>query len=221
MSELKKRMIEFLAHKGLSQLRFEKSVGLSRGFVNNMGDAIRSSSLGKISKVYPELNIVWLQTGIGSMLNNQPSKEETATIAHETPGTETATLVKMLPIAAQGGSLNDFILSVKGNECEQVVSPIQGADFAMPVNGESMAPEYPNGSRIFIKKIDFSSFIEWGKAYVLDTKNGSVIKILTPAEDDNYVHCVSINPNPIYAPFDIPWTDIIGVYRVLMCLTVK
>lgn len=34
-----------------------------------------------------------------------------------------------------------------------------------------MAPEYPSGSRILIKRIDEKAFIEWGRVYVLDTMN--------------------------------------------------
>lgn len=133
----------------------------------------------------------------------------------------TAKLVPLLPIAAQGGSLNDFIVSVKESECEKVVSPIKGVDFAMPISGDSMAPEYPNGSQIFIKKINERAFIEWGKVYVLDTCNGAVVKILVPSENEGYVKCLSINRDPIYAPFEIAWKDVYGVYRVLLCMSVK
>ncbi|MDR0660069.1 MAG: hypothetical protein LBG19_04550 [Prevotellaceae bacterium] len=48
------------------------------------------------------------------------------------------TYVPLLPISAQGGSLNDFIVSVKDRDCERIVSPIKGADFAMTVAGDSM-----------------------------------------------------------------------------------
>lgn len=209
----KSRLILFLKHKGLSQLKFETSVNLSRGFVNNIGDNIREATLQKITEVYPDLNLVWLKTGVGSMLNGG---EETKLVE----GT-LAKLVPLLPIAAQGGNLNDFVVSVKKIDCEQVISPITGAEFAMPVCGDSMAPEYPNGSQIFIKKINQRAFVEWGKAYVLDTVNGTVIKILVPADDKEYVKCISINKDPIFAPFEVAWKDVFGVYRVLMCMSVK
>ncbi|MCL6101017.1 MAG: hypothetical protein M1292_00780 [Bacteroidetes bacterium] len=65
---MKKRLIEFLAYLKIGQDKFEKNVGLSRGFVNKVGDSIREKNLDKISSVYPELNISWLKTGNGSML---------------------------------------------------------------------------------------------------------------------------------------------------------
>lgn len=65
----KDRLITFLAYINISQGKFEKGVGLSTGFVNNVGDSIRKSSLDKISSVYPELNTAWLLTGVGNMIN--------------------------------------------------------------------------------------------------------------------------------------------------------
>lgn len=225
MSGTKNRMIEFLRYKGLSQLKFEESVNLSRGFVNNIGDSIREASLQKIVSVYPELNIAWLKTGVGTMLIGKGESEGTLYTPKEKPESieseETATMVLLLPVSAQGGSLNDFVVSVKDSDCEKVVSPIRGVDFAMPISGDSMSPEYPNGSRVFIKRINERAFIEWGKAYVLDTCNGTVIKILVPSNKEGYVRCVSINPDPIFAPFEVAMQDIYGVYKVLLCMSVK
>lgn len=75
---------------------------------------------------------------------------------------------------------------MKGSDCERVISPIKGADFAITVAGDSMAPEYPEGAKILIKKINEEAFIEWGKVYVLDTCNGTVVKKLMPS--DNFLY---------------------------------
>lgn len=135
--------------------------------------------------------------------------------------TEMATTVPLIPISAQGGSLNEFVVSVRKSECERIISPIRGTDFAIQVSGDSMAPEYPNGSRVFIKKINERAFIEWGKVYVLDTCNGTVIKTLVPSEKPECVKCISINPDPIYAPFEVNLQDVYGLYKVLLCMSVK
>ena len=66
---MKNRLIAFLAHLLIGQSRFEKSIGVSRGFVSKVGDSIREVNLRKISQRYPELNISWLKTGVGKMLN--------------------------------------------------------------------------------------------------------------------------------------------------------
>lgn len=130
-----------------------------------------------------------------------------------------ARTVLLLPISAQGGSLNDFVVSVRDSDCERVISPIKGADWAMSVAGDSMSPEYPSGSQILIKKINERAFIDWGKVYVLDTCNGTVIKKLFPSETTGRVECRSINP--AYPPFEVSLQDVYGVYRVLMCMSLK
>lgn len=229
MSATKDRLLEFLRYKGMGQQKFEISIGMSNGWANKVGDSIRENTLKKISEVYPELNIAWLKSGVGVMLNNGESEETLYTPKEEhqkernqtDSEEETAKMVLLLPVSAQGGSLNDFVVSVKESDCEKVVSPIRGVDFAMTVSGDSMSPEYPNGSRIFIKRINEKAFIEWGKVYVLDTCNGTVIKILVPSEKEGYVKCVSINQDPIFAPFEVALEDIYGVYKVLLCMSVK
>jgi hypothetical protein len=169
----------------------------------------------KIIAAFPEFEVDWLLYGMGPML-----KRESQPVL--TPDDEDLIYVPLLPICAQGGSLNDFVVSVMYNECERIVSPIKGADFAITVAGESMFPEFPGGSQILIKKINERAFIDWGKTYVLDTCNGTVIKRIFPSDskDPDKVKCVSINPD--YPPFEVNlMEDVFGVYRVMMCMAVK
>lgn len=127
--------------------------------------------------------------------------------------------VCLLPVSAQAGSLNDFVASVKKEECEKIISPIYDVDFAITVSGDSMAPEYPNGSIIFIKRINERAFINWGNVYLLDTCNGIIVKKVFPTEEAAVLQCVSINSN--YPPFTVNMADIYGIYRVLLCMSVK
>ena len=231
MSEIKDRLVKFLQYKGIGQLAFENACSLSRGFVNKIGDSITVRSQDKIKNAFPELNMNWLKVGIGSMLVEDPGDSEGTLVVpgliseseseEDSQVIETANWVYLLPISAQGGSLNDFVVSVKDSDCENVISPIAGADYAITIAGDSMAPEHPNGSQILIKKINERAFIDWGKSYVLDTCNGVVVKILVPSKRDGYVRCLSLNPDPMYAPFEVCLEDVFGVYRVLLCMSVK
>lgn len=165
----------------------------------------------KIVDKFPEIRPAWLLTGEGEMLKNEVKNNTSALDNY----------VLLLPLSAQGGSLGEFSQSVRTEDCERIKSPVDGADFAISVSGDSMAPEYPNGSRVLVKKIDDRAFIEWGRTYVLDTCNGSVIKVLTPSKREDCVTCNSLNEDPRYAPFDINLRDVFGIYRVLLCMSLK
>ena len=150
------------------------------------------------------------------------SKIQSALDYHTTPITEEELereMIPVLPTDARAGTLAEFSDSVEAYNCERMISPIRGADFAMQVTGDSMSPEYPSGSVIICKKINEKAFIEWGKVFVLDTDNGAVIKSVRKTENDNEVECVSLNP--AYQPFRIGTEYINGWYRVLMVLSLK
>lgn len=125
----------------------------------------------------------------------------------------------VIPTGARAGTIADFCDAVHEYDCERIISPVKGADFAMQVAGDSMSPEYPNGSQIIVKKINASAFVEWGKVYVLDTENGPIIKVVRRTPDPDVVECVSLNP--AYQSFTINTSFIRGWYRVIMVLALK
>ena len=128
-------------------------------------------------------------------------------------------MVLVIPTGARAGTLAEFADSIAQYDCERMVTPVKGADYAIQVTGDSMSPEYPSGSVVLIKRINEKAFVEWGKTYVLDTENGAVIKNIRRTDNPDVVECVSLNP--AYQPFTIQTKDIFGWYRVLMVLSLK
>lgn len=127
--------------------------------------------------------------------------------------------ILVIPTGARAGTLGDFADSVAAYDCERMISPVRGADYAMQITGDSMSPEYPSGSQIIIKRINEQAFVEWGKVYVLDTENGAIVKQVRKTTNPDVVECVSLNP--AYQPFEVPVKYIRGWYRVLMVLSLK
>lgn len=150
------------------------------------------------------------------------SKDGGSAVASPSPDALSDYETWLLPQTAQGGSLANMPADgVELRNCEKIVSPIKGADFAITIYGDSMCPEYPSGSRVLIKRINPQAFIDWGKAYVLDTCNGVVLKELIKCPREGFITCHSINPDPKYADFDVPLSEIYGIYRVMMCMAAK
>jgi hypothetical protein len=73
--DMKKRLVQFATeHLGITIHRFEKSCGLSNSYCSNP-NAVGTYAKKKITETYPELNMDWVMTGKGGMLNTQ-SKDE-------------------------------------------------------------------------------------------------------------------------------------------------
>lgn len=208
MSTLVERAKEAARHAGMSLVKWQESLGLSNAHFYNTGGLSRKVAR-VIEEKYPDINIEWLASGKGEMLNGQKTMKELKCFC-----------VPLLPIAAQGNLSMDFETQIKNYDCEMVISPISDISFAISINGDSMSPEFPNGSKVFAQKINNIAFVEWGCTYVLDTINGAIVKNVIPISgDDTQVICRSVNPN--FADFKVRVNDVRGWYRVRCCVTVK
>lgn len=205
--------------KANKRIKTQKELGTLLGFetesafsqVVNNKVPFSETLYSRINSLYKDVNIDWLRTGVGEMLNKADDNEN----SNDKEGME----VLLLPVSAEGGRLDNFSTQVLAEDCETIISPIKGVDFAMTVTGDSMFPEYPSGSRVLVKKINEKAFIDWGRVYVLDTCNGTVIKKIMPSEYEGKIRCESINPE--YPPFEVCFDDVFGMYRVLMCMSLK
>ena len=220
--DIKGRIKEFAEFKKISIREFERRIGASNGYVNSLKEDMGGRKVEAALQAFPELNRIWLLTGEGEMTadNGVPLSDERQ---DEDFGEEKFYTYK-LPIAAVGGSLDGWGATepIMPWQCDRVVSPVKGVDLAVPVVGDSMAPDYPNGSMVYVKRINPASFIHWGQVFVLDTENGSILKEVQPCdEDDSCVECRSLNPDKRYRPFKVPKTSIRGMYRVVASMSLR
>jgi hypothetical protein len=65
----KERLRKFVEYKGLGRNRFEETVGISSGYLSTKSPSVGSEIIDKIVRVYHDLNIEWLITGNGKMIN--------------------------------------------------------------------------------------------------------------------------------------------------------
>lgn len=199
MLTVKERLIAFIKEKGLSQSRFEKSVGLSNGFVNNISKGIGADKLQKILCVYPDLNSIWLLTGEGEMLKKDSEKP-----SHF--GDLKKNTRPRIPYDAAAGTLTETIEGVTEYQCEEVpvISAFPRYDFTIRVVGRSMEPEYFAGDEVACLRVNEKRFLQWGRVHVLDTTQGVIIKRIYDAGD--CIVCRSYNPE--FPDFSIPKEDI-------------
>lgn len=208
----KERLIEFLKSENIGQNTFEKKVGWSTGYINNIKSSIGSDKISSIIKEYPLLNLSWLLTGEGEMLRT----------ATDDSAADKQKALPLIPFEALAGYLSTDNEGVMVEDCEHYVIPEfdrRGAEFIIRVSGSSMYPKYSNGDLLGCKKVNDVLFFQWGKIYVLDTSQGALVKRVYEHENDDFVMLVSDNKT-VYPPFPIPKSDIrslsivVGVIRL-------
>lgn len=151
----------------------------------------------------PKINIEWLITGEGEMLDTGDNTKDTR---------------PRVPYTAAAGTLTQSVDGISESQCERTprVRNFPTYDFTIVIRGDSMAPEYQSGDEVACRKIDSTSFTQWGKTHVLDTSQGIVMKRIY--DDGDKIRCVSYNKD--YPDFSIAKNEIystnlvVGVLRL-------
>ena len=205
---LQDRIRAYIKHLNVSVSEFETKTGLSNGAVSKMGDGTRRATLDRISKTYPGLNKTWLLTGEGEMLTtgNAPPEEESAEHSQLIPAPP-GKGIPLIPLPAMAGFLKGSA-DLDRNDIEWYYVPaFSDCTFLIRVKGDSMFPRYLSGDIVACREVhDTGTFFQWGKAYVLDTDQGVVLKRIRRSERPDHILCVSDNPD--YEPFDVPVSSI-------------
>ncbi len=190
---------------------FARQLGTSEGSVRNYLNtgSIKSEILVKIVEIY-DINPRWLLTGSGDMhLSQGPTTKDL--IPTNTPNVG----IPLIPIDAWAGRLDGFTDSIMLDQCDHYLIPLfKGADFLIPVRGDSMEPRYKSGDIVACQFVHLDNiWFQWGKVYVLDTSQGSIIKRINPGLTSDTISIVSENPS--YAPFELPKEEIYHVALVI------
>lgn len=200
---------KILGARGITQRELASRLKMSpQNLGGQLGkEDIRTGLLEEVSKVTGIPMTDFFQGTRGAIDFSRDTEDET----HSVP---------LLPIFAQAGHLTGWSEGVMEAECEKVISPVKDVDMAVHIYGESMYPDIQNGSVVYVRRVS-GRVLDWGRAYILDTVDGPLLKYLTPGKDEDHIRCVSANHDPMYAPFEVAKEDILGIYRVVMCMSMK
>ncbi|MDE6228063.1 MAG: S24 family peptidase [Muribaculaceae bacterium] len=201
---VKDRLLRFLEKVGVSKSEFARRMGVSVAYLGAMRKSMPEEKVSKVVELFPQLNRDWLLYGEGDMIRQRG--------VHDSELEEY--MVPLLPVEARAGTLQMLSQGVALADCEKIVAPRKGVDFAIRVSGDSMEPEIYGGTILYIKKINEKAFIPWGHPMVVDTENGVLVKVLRPSEKgEGYIEASSYNRN--YPPINLPVTCLYGIYKVL------
>lgn len=209
------RIFEYISAKGLKPTRLEKEIGLSNGYLRTQER--RDADLGegvllKILDYCLDLNPIWVLTGKGNMLNTSAQQ----IIAHEEIpiAYKSKEGIPLIPIDAMAGALTENSQAVMEYECEHYVIPMfKGAEFLIPVKGDSMQPKYYSGDIVACKRLPLNTFFQWNRTYVIDSEQGVLIKRVKQGVDEN--HIILVSDNPEYDPFPLEKAKIYSLSLVI------
>lgn len=77
---IKERLIEYLTVKQISKSEFGRRVGVSNAYITSIRKSIQPEKIQAIQREFPDLNIEWLISGVGSMLVDTTSTNSTSVV---------------------------------------------------------------------------------------------------------------------------------------------
>lgn len=219
---IKERILQFIAYKGINKAIFEKKCGLSNDAVGKMGENTRVSTFDKISKTYPDLNTVWLKTGIGEMIITPERSDKTISIPQSSISENTHKGALIYDIdgtcGTDGRAIEFTDEKIIGSIDAPEINPNSQIIFAY---GDSMQPLILNGDRIVIRKIESWDYFNYGQVYLIITKDYRMIKRVRKyaTDEDNYI--ILRSENPEYEDIKLPKSEIVYLYYVENILSIK
>lgn len=96
-------------------------------------------------------------------------------------------------------------------EMQPVIAQFPKYDYTVEVRGDSMVPEYKSGDVVACLDVTRSTFLQWGRAFLLNTSQGVIIKKVY--DDGDFLKCVSVNEK--YPPFMIPKSEVYSIGLVV------
>lgn len=216
MRDFKNRLVEFARKRyDMGQTRFEEKCGIHPGTISAIkANGPTASVVTKIASACPELNLNWLYTGTGDMLNGERRTVD------EIPAMDgDRRPLPLLPIDAVAGP-GDPVYEDAKVEDFYFVSEFKECDFLIRVKGDSMVPKFAGGDLLACRKVTDVYFLQWNRCYVIYTRSqGVMVKRIQPSEKEGCIKCVSENAK--YAPFDVPTDDIVSVALVNGAITLE
>lgn len=209
----KQRIQEVLSYTRLSARALAEEIGLKspQSFYDIKAGrhGISKELASKIQGKYLNISTEWLLTGEGEMLttDNAPPEEEKGDGHTQLIPAPPGKGIPLIPLPAMAGFLKGSA-DLDRNDIEWYYVPaFSDCTFLIRVKGDSMYPRYLSGDIVACREVhDTGTFFQWGKAYVLDTDQGVVLKRIRRSERPDHILCVSDNPD--YEPFDVPVSSI-------------
>lgn len=242
---VKERLIRFIKSIRFTQKEFCDSIGVCRSYVSTIRQSLAPEKLSAISVQYPELNIEWLLTGKGEMLNSgravsgsvvvtnnghiNGNNNMNVTHTHSSSAEQSDEDVPMseveeipvVPRKLYNETNVDVLEYVNEHNVNTSPSVLQFPSFDIwwYVYTDSMQCEYMPGDKLALRAYPKGfEKIRNGRDYVIQTNlNGMTLCRLTRC-DGGYIASYE---NKKYSDDFIPEEDVVNIFKIMGLLRIK
>ena len=211
--ELKYIIGTLIDYSGLNAKAFSEKLGMGRpqgiyDILKGKTNSLSSSMEEKIISAFPEINKVWLRTGIGEMISSESVPSVSYT--HGVPYYDVDFIGGFDIVINDQTTKPDYMIDFK---------PYEKATCWCNITGHSMEPEINHGDIIALREIKDISFLPFGEIYAIITTNGMrTVKRLAKSDNPECYMLIPTNKSPEYGEQELPKKYIERVYHVLGCI---
>ena len=229
---IKKRAEKFCEHRKFKIGTFCREAKISNGYFNQVKGEIGYVVREKISNAFPDLNIDWLQTGEGEMLNFTPIQaavmtphpvSSVATEITDIQGNyDTSAVVSVveqppvIPDSIARKAEIDTLKWAESNAADHSKNAFDFLDilkktaFIIKMTNDAMAPSLYQNEFVFLKPLPVNTLIIDGDPYGIDTNNRGLLIRLLYDKGDHYL--ARPKNRREYGDIKIPKHSVIRVY---------
>lgn len=212
MSLIKKRILNFIDEMGFNKSKFYRDTGITRGVLDK-DSGLTENNIAKFIAAYPDVQLTWLLKGEGKMFKEHFSSSG----AVAEPKEEYIRNLKLIPLLTvqdirdlvENPSKSEDLISSRN----YVIPEFSEADFLIRLSGDDMLPTYNSGDMVVCKLLDTSGYIQWGKAHLLLTDQGVLVRRVHPSEKEG--HLLLVSDNPAFPEFDILHKSVESIALIL------
>ena len=223
---LRERLMDFIESLNVSQNEFARSCGLAQGLVSRITDNAQEATFQKISARYPQLNMHWLRTGQGEMI--QSESEQMQSEYNLRSYSERVIYVPLVSQYAHGGYLSGFADEEYLRQLPVIPFIIEqdarGRYIAFEVRGDSMddgtRQSYAQDDIVLCREVEMDMYRDAQMNFkhtdfVIVHNDGIIIKRII--DHDVLNHKITVHSfNPIFDDMVIDLADIKQIFSVIL-----
>ena len=237
---VKQRLIKFIEFKGLSVRAFERTIGVSNGYIKALRKSPTTDKMLSIIRNFPELSQEWLVEGKGEMLTQdvvpvrqaefrEYERTKSGNRFYRSAEGHIVMQVPIVPLEALGSPEDEYATIVSDYENETTLFEVDevhhGKYLAFRVNGDSMDDgtrnSFERGDIVLVRELSRDKWLprlhyrDWPYWVIVFGNNVRIKQIIGQDENTGTITLHSLNPSPEYTDFTLHLDQISRLFNVV------